>query len=375
MWPLWWSAEEETPPPPPPRSHVFVMRNGQYEPQNLMPVLPRPDILDFDGFVMRRGALSGRSAVRPPDLRQASLVKSPVSVRKCSVRGKAVIPVKSSMTTSSGSTDMSSLPRALSLSFNFDAMQPGNLSIFVLAKEVEHDDTEPGGPVKRSIELLARSTKADEQELSLGPAVPLHQEKFAAGLGQVYESPPLDINLFPEELLRFDFDSPRDIPVAVRLATDVMSGETEDNVHLTYVSLQKATSVEDDSFAFNLEVVAQKLQHGGQCFVLNEVFGAGPRPTSPTKGDAEGPSGLANADTDGNPECVICLSEPRDTAVLPCRHMCFCNYCAGIVRLQCDRCPVCRQKVQSLLQFTRQEDKVEKSGFPIDKVSTAAASA
>merc|ERR1712176_196935 len=55
----------------------------------------------------------------------------------------------------------------------------------------------------------------------------------------------------------------------------------------------------------------------------------------------------------GNPDCVICLSEPRDTAVLPCRHMCFCSYCAGIVRLQCDRCPVCRQKVLSLLQFQR----------------------
>ena len=39
------------------------------------------------------------------------------------------------------------------------------------------------------------------------------------------------------------------------------------------------------------------------------------------------------------------------TLVLPCRHMCFCSYCAGIVRLQCDKCPVCRQKVQSLLQF------------------------
>merc|ERR1712176_1537645 len=56
----------------------------------------------------------------------------------------------------------------------------------------------------------------------------------------------------------------------------------------------------------------------------------------------------------GNPDCVICLSEPRDTAVLPCRHMCFCSYCAGIVRLQCDRCPVCRQKVASLLQFKRE---------------------
>merc|ERR1719420_700684 len=59
---------------------------------------------------------------------------------------------------------------------------------------------------------------------------------------------------------------------------------------------------------------------------------------------------------EGNSECIICLSEPRDTAVLPCRHMCFCSYCAGIVRLQCEKCPICRQRVVSLLQFKREQE-------------------
>lgn len=40
-------------------------------------VMPRPDVLDFDGFVLRRGA-ANRAPVRPPDLRQASgTTKSP----------------------------------------------------------------------------------------------------------------------------------------------------------------------------------------------------------------------------------------------------------------------------------------------------------
>lgn len=39
--------------------------------------MPRPDVLDFDGFVLRRGA-ANRAPVRPPDLRQASgTTKSP----------------------------------------------------------------------------------------------------------------------------------------------------------------------------------------------------------------------------------------------------------------------------------------------------------
>merc|ERR1712232_481553 len=73
-------------PPPPPRSTLFVVRNGRYEPQNLMPVLPRSDILDFDGFVMRRGVGGTGMNARPPEMRQGSLIKNPTNVRRDSAR-------------------------------------------------------------------------------------------------------------------------------------------------------------------------------------------------------------------------------------------------------------------------------------------------
>jgi len=109
-------------------------------------------------------------------------------------------------------------------------------------------------------------------------------------------------------------------------------------------------------------ITAQKLQYGNECFVLHEVFGA----TSKANHD----------DSIGNSDCIICLSEPRDTAVLPCRHMCFCRHCASIVRLQCEKCPVCRQKVASLLQFTPGEDpsKAVKEGREESAGATASAS-
>lgn len=37
-------------------------------------------------------------------------------------------------------------------------------------------------------------------------------------------------------------------------------------------------------------------------------------------------------------ECVICLTEPKSTLLLPCRHLCVCNECFRHV----DKCPVCR---------------------------------
>lgn len=48
---------------------------------------------------------------------------------------------------------------------------------------------------------------------------------------------------------------------------------------------------------------------------------------SATGGDSELPE-----------ECVICLTEPKDTLLLPCRHMCVCSECFRHV----DKCPVCR---------------------------------
>lgn len=44
-----------------------------------------------------------------------------------------------------------------------------------------------------------------------------------------------------------------------------------------------------------------------------------------------------------NKECVVCLSQRRDTLFLPCRHMCLCLQCAESLCLQSDKCPICRQ--------------------------------
>ena len=47
--------------------------------------------------------------------------------------------------------------------------------------------------------------------------------------------------------------------------------------------------------------------------------------------------------------CVVCLDAPRDTAVLPCRHMSFCASCAGKLKNNWDDCPVCRKQIESVM--------------------------
>ncbi|KAK5810222.1 hypothetical protein F5H01DRAFT_381566 [Linnemannia elongata] len=52
------------------------------------------------------------------------------------------------------------------------------------------------------------------------------------------------------------------------------------------------------------------------------------------------------------PECVICLSDVKDTIVLPCRHFCICSECGDVLRRRApQRCPICRQVFQALLHI------------------------
>jgi len=330
----------------------------------------------------------GRMNVAPPELKQASLVKNPVSIRRDTLKiGRAV---------DKGSSEDHPL---LVISFTFDALTSGKLTLHQMVTEVEtplsveQSSAEDGQ--KEIEEAPERSTKVMEKQIKLiaremAPANGgrednaadaavvlneevqphsslLHSHRIEKGLGQNYESPPLDLQCWPAEALLFDPLRPQDIPIAIRLESDVESDE-EVSIQYSYLSVHSAASASKSGEGavtaptqWSGHIYAQKLQYGNQCFVLRDVFGVA---SKTEEVEVEG----------GNSDCVICLSEPRDTAVLPCRHMCFCSYCAGIVRLQCDRCPVCRQKVQSLLQFRKDPDG-EDGGALVPKVVGASTSA
>lgn len=50
-------------------------------------------------------------------------------------------------------------------------------------------------------------------------------------------------------------------------------------------------------------------------------------------------------------ECVICMSEERDTMLLPCRHLCLCASCAQSLRYQANSCPICRCPFRAALNL------------------------
>ena len=87
----------------------------------------------------------------------------------------------------------------------------------------------------------------------------------------------------------------------------------------------------------------QKILVGGQIYELQEIYGLESRSVPAPPG--------ADQDPNFGKECVICMVEPKDTAVLPCRHMCMCGECAKVMRLVRDTCPICRTRVESMVRI------------------------
>lgn len=61
-----------------------------------------------------------------------------------------------------------------------------------------------------------------------------------------------------------------------------------------------------------------------------------------TLGPSVSPQPSDEENSDNSNECVVCLSDLRDTLILPCRHLCLCNSCADTLRYQASNCPICR---------------------------------
>lgn len=91
-------------------------------------------------------------------------------------------------------------------------------------------------------------------------------------------------------------------------------------VEATHLIFTKSSS------GLGLKVICQKFTMRGYTYEILQLFGTQGRETEEER-----------------IECVICLTSIRDTAVLPCRHMCLCHECANVTRARSyGKCPICR---------------------------------
>lgn len=110
-------------------------------------------------------------------------------------------------------------------------------------------------------------------------------------------------------------------------------------------------------------MLKQKIQVGATAYELQEIYGIEGQGGG---GDAARPSDGGEEGGANSRECVICMTDPRDTTVLPCRHMCMCSECAKVLRMQSNKCPICRTAIESLLQIkiSTQDEEGEERAAP-----------
>uniref|UniRef100_F6UL11 E3 ubiquitin-protein ligase n=1 Tax=Ornithorhynchus anatinus TaxID=9258 RepID=F6UL11_ORNAN len=150
---------------------------------------------------------------------------------------------------------------------------------------------------------------------------------YKRGVCQQFELPShtVDPSQWAEEELGFDLD--REVfPLVVHAVVDEGEGTHTDGT-------------------FCVKPLKQKQVVDGVSYLLQEIYGIENKYNTQDSKVAE------DEVSDNSAECVVCLSDVRDTLILPCRHLCLCNTCADTLRYQANNCPICRLPFRALLQI------------------------
>jgi len=165
---------------------------------------------------------------------------------------------------------------------------------------------------------------------------------FPKGSGQVYNSAPkhkIRPSLFSEEELNYCPLKISHIPVVIQIDVD-------EEEYLGHSNITLATFEKMSDGSYIIKPIKQKQMVDGLCYLLQEIYGIENKLNEKNGKEEE------NEFEETGLECVICMSDMRDTLILPCRHLCLCRDCAESLRYQASNCPICRSPFHALLQIS-----------------------
>ncbi|XP_075155284.1 mahogunin ring finger 1 [Haematobia irritans] len=262
----------------------------------------------------------------PPQANEPTkTLKSLVNIRKESVRFVKVTKEKQHTETdqhdgnclSSGET-IGPPPSLYNIEFTFDSDAKCAITIYYFCSE----EVSPSG-----VTLTPRDGLTSET---------YHFEK---GINQYFSQPSHVFNphLIPEDDLIYN-PSKEQYPVAIHCVVEEGNEDCRQS-HTTICVIDH----HPESNSYVLRALKQKIFVDGLCYLLQEIYGI--------ENKAINKSSIDEDLDDHGSECVICMSETRDTLILPCRHLCLCYSCADSLRYQANCCPICRAPFRALLQI------------------------
>lgn len=110
-------------------------------------------------------------------------------------------------------------------------------------------------------------------------------------------------DIYPLVILAESFLAP--IPIDEGSKVDVLNASS----HAPHAQITQAVLEKKGDGNFQVKVIKQILSIDGARYELREIFGISDSDET------------AISDVDSGKECIICLTEDKNTAVLPCRHM------------------------------------------------------
>ncbi|GFN87244.1 E3 ubiquitin-protein ligase mgrn1 [Plakobranchus ocellatus] len=170
---------------------------------------------------------------------------------------------------------------------------------------------------------------------------------YKRGAGQSFSQPThtVDPSKFSDEEWQYNFDKEL-YPIAIHCVVE--EEEHSGHAHITYAVIEKS-----QEGSYTIKPLKQKQVVDGLCYLLQEIYGIENKNMERLK-DIDPDDEVE----DSGAECVICMSDMRDTLILPCRHLCLCSSCADSLRYQASMCPICRVKFRALLQIRAMRKKV-----------------
>ncbi|XP_069762876.1 E3 ubiquitin-protein ligase MGRN1-like isoform X3 [Narcine bancroftii] len=169
----------------------------------------------------------------------------------------------------------------------------------------------------------------------------MHSETihFKRGVSQHFSLPSfkVDFSEWKEDELNFDLEKGV-FPLVIRAVVDEVD-EYSGHAHILLAAMEKHV---DGSFS--VKPLKQKQIVDRVSYLLQEIYGIENKNNQETKA-------ADDENSDNSNECVVCLSDLRDTLILPCRHLCLCSTCADTLRYQANNCPICRLPFRALLQI------------------------
>ncbi|XP_061913184.1 E3 ubiquitin ligase RNF157 isoform X2 [Entelurus aequoreus] len=177
---------------------------------------------------------------------------------------------------------------------------------------------------------------------------------FKRGVSQQFCLPSHTVNLseWADDELLFDMDK-EVFPMVVQAVVDE---EHLGHSHILLATFEKVNppprSLKHMDGSYCVKPLKQKQVVDGVSYLLQEIYGIENKYNSQESKVAE------DEISDNSAECVVCLSDVRDTLILPCRHLCLCNACADTLRYQANCCPICRLPFRALLQIRAMRKKV-----------------